>query len=87
MNKRKLPNSGSNIYKESSNKAPTSVIEYGELCYRHGYKDRDDEIIRCKDCIYLGERNNKKCCTRLEIAFPIMEDEDFCSRGKRRDTE
>lgn len=45
------------------------------------------EVVRCKDCIYHGERNNKKCCTRLEIAFPIMEDEDFCSKGKRRDTE
>ena len=42
------------------------------------------KVVRCKDCIYHGKRNNKECCTRLEVAFPIMYGDDFCSYGERK---
>ena len=25
-------------------------FEYGQICYKKGYEDRDKEIIRCEDC-------------------------------------
>ncbi len=53
------------------------------MAYRMGYIDRDDEIVRCKDCIHHQDYN----CDRLygfQDAFTFLDD-DFCSKAERRE--
>lgn len=56
------------------------ALEYDRGQYLKGYYDRDDEIIRCKDC----KRNNDG--NLCDIAYYINEDGDgFCNCGERRE--
>ena len=53
--------------------------------FDEGYKARDAEIVRCKDCRYsrpymLGLYR----CDRTDIALATGEDE-YCSRGERKE--
>lgn len=53
-------------------------------------KTNDDEIIRCKDCkhwFYFWE-SEKHHCTESDKHLwdcPIREEDDFCSKGERKD--
>ena len=48
------------------------------------------EIVRCKECQHWKtehpKANGYHCCYRIHNAFPMRED-DFCSRGKRKESE
>ena len=46
--------------------------------YEHGYKDRDKEIVRCKDCEY----RDLFSCPLADNDF--QKDEDFCSWAKMK---
>lgn len=53
--------------------------------YLKGYKDRDGEIVRCKDCIYKEEYPSpywKYWCNRLKCG---CDDDWFCADGERED--
>ena len=58
------------------------------LAYRMGYIDRDEEIVRCKDCEYYYEKEwvvgggSFLGCWYQSIGN--AKPHDFCSRGKRR---
>lgn len=62
---------GVNVDKEELLKA----LQYDREQYQKGYKDRDDQIVRCKDC-----RKNMMC------EMTIHKPEDwFCADGERRE--
>ena len=58
------------------------------------YNDDIVEVVRCKDCKYLVEiddTNNLYVCDRIDIGMDgepsfLSPENDFCSRGKRRET-
>ena len=49
-----------------------------------GYRKRDAEIIRCKDCNFCGEidENGWHCCENLGVGMPKN---GFCSDAERRE--
>ena len=51
-----------------------------EKGFRDGRKDRDDEIVRCKDCA-------KNSFTKCPMAIGWQSDYDYCSRGERKESE
>jgi hypothetical protein len=54
--------------------------------YEQGYKDRDAELVRCKDCKYWHS-NTEFCDTwsSMNIAQRTTSNA-FCSYGERRET-
>ena len=71
-----------------------TAIKWGEICYKHGYEDRDKEIVRCKDCV------NSVCIPRnigedwfCDIKYNewgelwATSPEGFCDVGERGETE
>lgn len=61
-----VQNAGVNVDKEELLKA----LQYDRGQYQKGYRDRDAEIVRCKDCKWRG--NEKKCI----VAF-VADKQDF----------
>ena len=51
-----------------------------------GYRKRDAEIIRCKDCHFCGEidENGWHCCENLGVGMPKN---GFCSDAERKEVE
>lgn len=41
------------------------------------------EVVRCKDCVYFCPNNFRKC----KLLWEHREENDFCSRGERKETE
>ncbi len=64
----------------------TKALMFDRNQYEKGYKDRDSEIIRCKDCKYFREGiyNTEYWmeCSRFRIA--LSSDEWFCGDAERR---
>ena len=54
--------------------------------YRDGYYARDNEITRCKDCKYFTPQPDtiEACC---DLTYSRALPDDYCSYGKRRETE
>ncbi len=48
-----------------------------------GYRKRDAEIVRCKDCKFCGEidENGWHCCENLGVG---MQKNGFCSDAERK---
>ena len=44
-------------------------------------------IVRCKDCKYITSRSTCDYWSSIEWFGRFTDDEEFCSRGKRRDEE
>jgi len=61
--------------------------EWGEICYKHGYEDREKEIIRCKDCKYEQYRHYSRFCINENgKCYGLEVTEDFyCADGERRE--
>lgn len=63
------------------------IIDYGkelQKAYDDGYKDRDAEIVRCKDCVHRDPEDKKCDCGSLErqgCPFPVRDDY-FCADGE-----
>lgn len=64
---------GVNVDKDELLKA----LQYDRNQYQKGYKDRDAEIVRCKDCIHATMTADGKMCKYCE-----MDTDDF---GDQRD--
>lgn len=49
-----------------------------------GYRKRDAEIVRCKDCKFCGEidENGWHCCENLGVGMPKN---GFCSDAERKE--
>ena len=63
------------------------VLKFDRGQYEKGWNDRDNEIVRCKDCKWYKRKypwNNIYECSYLEAP---MDDDDFCSWGERREDE
>lgn len=67
-----------------------------EAGFRDGWKARDAEIVRCKDCkhqekTFHADKRMKNggyyvyFCDLAEEYSHVCLDEDFCSKGERRD--
>ena len=61
---------GVNVDKDELLKA----LQYDRDQYQKGYTDRDSEIIRCKNCKWLG---------RCELSDLLNNETGFCSDGER----
>ena len=69
----------------------TKALMFDRNQYEKGYKDRDAEIIRCKDCSnsdWYKTAEGKTLCYCLEYDCGGFAENDFCSRAvKDRDCE
>ena len=79
-------NVGVNVDKEELLKA----LQYDREQYQKGYKDRDDQIVRCKDCVHNGKI--EKCvlaAIAAEKDYPLFmldnRGEWYCGDAKRKD--
>lgn len=81
-------NVGVNVDKEELLKA----LQYDREQYQKGYKDRDDQIVRCRDCKHRSEEmydyyNNpydkRYVCQIHDIAGKA---DWFCPDGERKET-
>jgi hypothetical protein len=76
-------NVGVNVDKEELLKA----LQYDRGQYQKGYKDRDDQIVRCKDCKHWYFADNRipseqeNVCGRNGI---VVTPDWFCADGERR---
>jgi hypothetical protein len=57
-------------------------IEYGEICYKHGYEERDKEIVRCMDCIYVCKHEDG--CYECGNGFCEVKADFYCADGERK---
>lgn len=63
------------------------ALMYDRNQYERGYKDRDAELIRCKDCEYFEEHNDKHKYETDGFCFDWARDtyaDWYCSNAKRR---
>lgn len=67
---------------------------WGEICYKHGYEDRDKAIVRCKNCKHSIKKDydvpvsyEYLCILKSTVTHLEEHEADyFCADGKRRDT-
>lgn len=60
------------------------ALQYDREQYQKGYKDRDAEIVRCKDCKFKQESSvagRTWWCNRLE---KFCDSDWFCADGEKR---
>lgn len=57
--------------------------------FSYGYKKRDEEIIRCKDCKHREHQDfpSISFCHRTEECLFEVDDEFYCKGGERKETE
>lgn len=70
-----------NVLPQVNKEELIKALAYDREQYSKGYKDRDNEIVRCKDCRYYE-------CGGLPCPLDLCEslgDDGFCSRGERRE--
>lgn len=78
---KEVMNVGVNVDKEELLKA----LQYDREQYQKGYKDRDNQIVRCRDCKHSEHwyGNKQRCFLWNEDGIDVFED-GFCNYGKRR---
>ena len=76
-------NVGVNVDKEELIKA----LAYDRGQYQIGYDDRDEEIIRCKDCIYWDKGHTEECDNLDSICFHNgwCKPDWYCADGERKE--
>ena len=57
------------------------ALNYDRDQYNKGYQDAMDELVRCKDCI----NRNRYDCPYDIYEYGEPEDDDYCSRGVKKD--
>ena len=59
------------------------ALEYDRGQYEKGWSDRDNEIVRCKDCKHncLKRVSGNAYC---DLGIGLFQLYDYCSCGKRR---
>ena len=67
----------------------TAMEESYKNGYDKGYADAKGELVRCKDCIGKSHwyKNNYGCTICGVSGLFVVEDNDFCSYGERREGE
>ena len=60
------------------------AMEFDRGQYEKGWNDRDSQIVRCNDCRWY---ENDGFHTNCQIMRFCVEDDDYCSRGERREDE
>jgi len=71
-----------NIDEQKMIEALKQDVERYHEAYKQGYKKRDAEIVRCKDCKHYHEKPG--CCDLLQK--PIgKSNEWFCADGERKE--
>ena len=68
------------------------ALEFDREQYEKGWNDRDNEIVRCKDCVYCkrfndvwyAPKSDELLCT-LRVATYHTTENDYCSWGERRE--
>lgn len=75
-------NVGVNVDKEELLKA----LQYDREQYQKGYKDRDDQIVRCKYCKHSEEwyGNKRRCFFWAGNGIDVFED-GYCSYGRPKE--
>ena len=68
-----------NVLPEVNKEELIKALSYDRGQYSKGYKDRDDEIVRCKDC---GVIDDHGFCHIVED-YPDID--NFCSWAERRE--
>lgn len=58
------------------------ALEFDRGQYEKGWHDRDNEIVRCKDCKFYNANCPYPVCVYHEIN---VKETDFCSWGERRE--
>ena len=53
--------------------------------YEAGYQTAKDEIVRCKDCVYLSECFMPMCYCEVWKTIHGMGKDGFCGYGKRKE--
>lgn len=81
---------GFHVDKDKLEKALAQDKSRYETAYRRGYKDgytkREDEIIRCRDCIFGEQINDRYICTNARHCQSKSNEPDwFCADGIRKD--
>lgn len=66
-------NVGVNVDKEELLKA----LQYDREQYQKGYKDRDDQIVRCQECKYYEQPFS------LCKIYGVKDDDWFCADGEK----
>lgn len=63
------------------------ALQYDRDQYYKGYADRDNEIVRCKDCKYASPNGEYGCKAYHFKLYETheMKADDFCSHGERRE--
>ena len=67
------------------------ALEYERNQYDRGWTDRDNEIVRCMDCVYckcfndvwISPQRGELLCTFYVGSYHTTES-DYCSHGERR---
>ena len=77
---------GINVDKEELIRA----LQYDREQYNKGYADAKAELVRCKDCKHL--ECGYKCYRVLgailsDKSYLLVDEDDFCSYGERREEE
>ena len=62
----------------------TKALMFDRNQYEKGYKDRDAEIIRCKDCKYGGSNGGCDYIGSLTLFSFVTEPNDYCSKAERK---
>lgn len=77
------------------------ALQYDRHQYEQGYSDgiraRDEEIVRCKDCVHWGStisQDDREQCASQDVDLVCnywdtdgLYAEDFCSYGERKETD
>lgn len=75
---------GVNVDKDELIKA----LKFNREQYEKGWNDRDYEIVRCKDCwnsLVIPKEMQNYAERYCEVWCAEMNDDDYCSCGKRRE--
>ena len=66
-----------------------SAILTERTAFKHDVLDAPNidavEVVRCKDCIYCERKGYWKGCGQCQWSFAVVEDDDYCSKGERRE--
>ena len=73
-----------NVLPQVNKEELIKALAYDRGQYSKGYKDRDSEIVRCKDCKYYHKSEKYSYCNKINVKGRSPKRIDFCSYGERK---
>lgn len=61
------------------------ALAYDRDQYKKGYADRDDEIVRCKDCKWAEKAILDEYCVDCAMMHTTCAKHGYCHHGERRE--